>query len=111
MVKPVRTWAEICLEFENQRKANAVRRALLPECSKSDSDRSSVSVRVGKRVLCLRVEAKDTAALRAAVNTFVRLIKVAKEAIEGCEGWKSSRLSSGTSSRSTSNSSSKHKRS
>jgi tRNA threonylcarbamoyladenosine modification (KEOPS) complex Pcc1 subunit len=111
VARPAAARADLVFEFDEPRIAEAVYRALLPECGQPADGRAAASARVRKRVLCLRVEAKDTAALRAAVNTFVRLVKVARDAVERCGEWRNSPPSSGTSSRSSSSSSSRRRRS
>jgi len=85
MAKAVAATAEIEFDFGDQQKAGAVFNAVKPELVLPDSSRCKVSLVQRKTVLCLRVEAQDTVALRAAVNSFIRLVKVAKDMIERCE--------------------------
>jgi KEOPS complex subunit Pcc1 len=85
VVKAARAEGQLEFRFGNERVAGAVFKAIKPERELPEPSRCKVSITLRKTVLCLRVEAQDTAALRAAVNSFVRLVKVAKDVIERCE--------------------------
>lgn len=85
MVRAVEATAEIEFDFGSRRKVIAAMNSVRPELLLPESSRCKVSLTHRKTVLCLRVEAQDTAALRAAVNSFIRLVKVAKDMIERCE--------------------------
>lgn len=65
--------AEIRLEG---READLVRRSLSPEAGR-DIPGTSVTVRRTKGALVLSIEAEDTGALRAAVNSYLRWADVA----------------------------------
>ncbi|MDI6642944.1 MAG: KEOPS complex subunit Pcc1 [Candidatus Hodarchaeaceae archaeon] len=82
MVKAKRTSATVEFEFRSAREAEAVRQALRPEEALPASTRCRASVQRRKNVLCLRVDADDTAALRAALNSFLRWTIVARDMIE-----------------------------
>ena len=60
---------------------NTLVRALLPEVGR-ELPRTSVDVRVEEGRFVLDVRAGDLSALRAAVNSYLRWIKVSKEIIE-----------------------------
>jgi tRNA threonylcarbamoyladenosine modification (KEOPS) complex Pcc1 subunit len=75
--------AVIEFTFEGNREAEVVLRSLRPERDLPKSARCRVSLRRRKSVLCLRVEAEDTAALRAALNSFLRWITVARDMMAG----------------------------
>ena len=62
-------------------KADIVRQSICPELDNAPSDRSRVSLSVDDSVLRIDVEADDAVMLRAAVNTWLRLVKTAEEAI------------------------------
>jgi len=68
--------------FRSPREAKAVHQALMPEEAIPASTRCRVGVSRRKNVLCLRVKAKDTAALRAALNSFIRWMIVARDMVE-----------------------------
>lgn len=85
MVKAERASARVEFEFRSVREAEAVQRALMPEEALPPSTRCRASVRRRKNVLCLRVDAEDTAALRAALNSFIRWAIVARGMIESGE--------------------------
>jgi len=60
--------------------ADRIYRSLLPELQEDVNPRSATQCWVeGNDMLVLRVEAQDLAALRAALNMFLRLISVAEE--------------------------------
>ena len=71
--------AEAVFRFQSE---NAVKilKAIQPELSDEVNSRSATTCRVEcGNVLVLRVEAQDTAALRAALNMGLRLVNVADE--------------------------------
>jgi len=57
--------------------AEAVEAALLPELDRGPVDRARVMISRNGSELKLEVDALDTIALRAAVNTWLRLVQVA----------------------------------
>jgi tRNA threonylcarbamoyladenosine modification (KEOPS) complex Pcc1 subunit len=82
MVKAEEASAVLEFSFRSPREAEAVRQALMPEEALPASTRCRVWVGRRKNVLCLRVKAKDTAALRAALNSFIRWTIVARDMVE-----------------------------
>ncbi|MEM2878373.1 MAG: KEOPS complex subunit Pcc1 [Candidatus Hadarchaeales archaeon] len=72
-----RAKARVEFTFESARRAEAVKAALIPEENASRSEKVTISRK--KNVLCLEVEAKHTAALRAVLNSFIRLVMVVDE--------------------------------
>ncbi|MDO8874224.1 MAG: KEOPS complex subunit Pcc1 [Methanoregula sp.] len=57
-----------------------IHKALLPELSDEVNPRSKTSCWLeGENILLLKIEAEDTAALRAALNMALRLVNVADE--------------------------------
>ena len=81
MVKAKQARAALEFTFRSMREAEAVLQAIIPEERLPTSTRCKVCVERRKNVLCLRVEAGDTVALRAALNSFVRWIIVARDMI------------------------------
>ncbi len=82
MVKAERASASVEFAFKSAREAGAVQRALSPEETLPASTRCRASIRRRKNVLCLQIDAEDTAALRAALNSFLRWTIVARDVIE-----------------------------
>jgi len=82
MVKAERASAMVEFTFRSAREAEAVQRALKPEEALPASTRCRTNVTRKKNVLCLRVDTEDTAALRAALNSFLRWAIVARDMIE-----------------------------
>ncbi|TET01412.1 MAG: hypothetical protein E3J80_01110 [Hadesarchaea archaeon] len=81
-MKAERASAGVEFAFKSAREAGAVQRALRPEEALPASTRCRVSIRRRKNVLCLQIDAEDTAALRAALNSFLRWTIVARDVIE-----------------------------
>lgn len=60
--------------------AEQIYRALVPELSDEVNPRSTTQIWLeGKTTLILQVKSEDTAALRAALNMYLRLVNVADE--------------------------------
>jgi len=81
-VKAKQASATVEFTFRTAREAGAVQQALKPEEALPVSTRCRAIIRRRKNVLCLRVDAEDTAALRAALNSFLRWAIVARDMIE-----------------------------
>lgn len=81
--------------FRSSREAEAVQRALKPEEKLPAPTRCEISIRRKKNVLCLQVNAENTAVLRAALNSFMRWAIVARDMVEmeGGKKWKNCHLS------------------
>jgi len=62
------------------RLAEAALRALKPEAEKPATGRFRAEVRLEGEVLVVHIEAKDTSALRAALNSFVSWIQALTDA-------------------------------
>jgi len=82
VVKAKRSSASVELIFEGEKEAKAVHSSLKPEELLPDSARCRASITRRKNVLCLEIDAKDTAALRAALNSFLRWAIVARDVIK-----------------------------
>jgi tRNA threonylcarbamoyladenosine modification (KEOPS) complex Pcc1 subunit len=70
----MRACARIRLRFAEERCLETVFRALEPEVGKAATLRSCASLRRKGEFLVLRIEAKDTVALRAASNAYMRWV-------------------------------------
>ena len=71
--------AIIRLNFLSEKQLKVVLQALKPETETSSTSRSEVQMTVEGRGLILDFRAKDTSALRAAINSYLRLIGVAMD--------------------------------
>lgn len=69
----------IKLSFDDPTKARIVRDALKPEELLPKATRTEVEISSKENILSLDIEARDTAALRAAVNSFLRWAAVARD--------------------------------
>ncbi|KUO39443.1 MAG: hypothetical protein AVW06_03935 [Hadesarchaea archaeon DG-33-1] len=82
MVKTRQASASVELVFEDEKKARAIYSSLKPEELLPEPTRCRVGVARRKNVLCLEIDARDTAALRAALNSFLRWTIVARDVIK-----------------------------
>jgi len=62
------------IEFASSSETEAVLSALLPEVKGSKTGRSEIEVEIKGKVLILKVIARDTTALRAICNSYLRWI-------------------------------------
>jgi tRNA threonylcarbamoyladenosine modification (KEOPS) complex Pcc1 subunit len=69
--------AVVRLKFSSEKQLKAVLQALRPETETSSTSRSKVHMKTEDQSLILEFKAKDTSALRAAMNSYLRLIGVA----------------------------------
>lgn len=69
----------LSVEFELGQAAKPVFDALRPELQALPSERSKVSLEQSGDTLKLFVVAEDVVSLRAAINTWLRLIKIAED--------------------------------
>lgn len=81
MVKAEQASAVLELEFPSVEVARAVYASLKPEELLPQAARCTANISLRKNVLCLEVDAKDTAALRAALNSFLRWAIVARDVV------------------------------
>ncbi|MEM2935880.1 MAG: KEOPS complex subunit Pcc1 [Candidatus Bathyarchaeia archaeon] len=70
--------ALIRINFPSERNMEIVLRVLQPEIKTAPAARSRVQVRGEGRNLILSFEAKDTSALRAAINSYLRWAHLTK---------------------------------
>jgi len=66
--------AVLRLKFPSQRHLEIIFKALLPEVRKTPTVRSRAFLEKEDTFLILKIEAKDTVALRATVNAYLRWI-------------------------------------
>ena len=69
----------LSVEFELGRLAQPAFESLRPELQAIPSERSKVSLELSGDTLKLFVVAEDVVSLRAAINTWLRLIKIAED--------------------------------
>jgi tRNA threonylcarbamoyladenosine modification (KEOPS) complex Pcc1 subunit len=69
--------AVIRLNFSSEKQLKVVLEALKPETETSTTSRSTVDIKAEGHSLILEFKATDTSALRAALNSYLRLIGVA----------------------------------
>jgi KEOPS complex subunit Pcc1 len=74
--------AVLRLKFPSQRHLEIIFKALLPEVRKPPTMRSRVFLERDDTFLILKIEAKDTVALRASVNAYLRWINSMTNALE-----------------------------
>ena len=72
----------VFVEFEFGDLAAMAYEALKPELQATPSERSRVELKTEGGLLKLFIEAEDIISLRAALNTWLRLIKIAEEMLE-----------------------------
>ena len=65
------------IEVPSEKDLQVIMQALEPETKLTSSSRSKVSLSTEGKKLILHLEAKDSSAMRAAVNSYLRLIDVA----------------------------------
>ncbi|MEM1566079.1 MAG: KEOPS complex subunit Pcc1 [Candidatus Bathyarchaeia archaeon] len=66
--------AVIRLKIPNKERLEIVYRALAPEAAKPTTARSKAQLKIEDESLILAVEARDTVALRAALNAYLRWV-------------------------------------
>jgi len=72
--------AIVRLSFPSEKHSKIVVRALEPETKTTPARRSSVRIEGKERSLTLNFEARDTTALRASINSYLRWIVLVNEA-------------------------------
>ncbi len=71
--------AIVRLSFPSEKISKIVIKALEPETKTTPTHRSRVRIKEERRSLTLKFEAKDTTALRASVNSYLRWIALVNE--------------------------------
>jgi KEOPS complex subunit Pcc1 len=69
----------LSVEFDLGPQARPVYESLGPELQEIPSERSRVSLELAGEVLRLSVAAEDVVSMRAAVNTWLRLIRISED--------------------------------
>jgi len=71
--------AVIHIEFPSKKQLKMLLDALLPETKKPATSRSKVSIKSEGKKLIIRIEAEDTSALRATLNSYLRWVALVKD--------------------------------
>jgi KEOPS complex subunit Pcc1 len=77
--------ATIRLKFSTEQQAETILKSLKPETEHSITTRSHTSLQKEGKRLTLKVEAKDTIALRATLNAYLRWINSILNVFRGLE--------------------------
>jgi len=75
----VKRKAIICLELPSENLLKVLLKALLPETKKPTTSRSKVSIEGKGKKLTIQIKAKDTSALRATLNSYLRWAVLVKD--------------------------------
>jgi tRNA threonylcarbamoyladenosine modification (KEOPS) complex Pcc1 subunit len=84
-VERVKARATVHLQFSSEKRLVALVNALTPEINRQISSRSEVMLKRDFQVLVLDVEARDTVALRATLNAYLRWINSTVNVLETIE--------------------------
>ncbi len=77
----MKSQALIHLNFPSENDVEIALQAIQPETKTAPAARSKVQVRRKGRNLILSFEAKDTSALRAAINSYLRWVHLTKDIV------------------------------
>jgi len=74
--------AEFEMEFENQWEAEVILKSLEPEIASAPSQRSSTNLKQMNNILKMEIYATDVTSLRAAINSYLRWIRLSYDVIK-----------------------------
>ena len=74
--------AEVTIDFKTRLEAQAFRAAIQPETRKPSTHRSRLHVTAFGKKVRLKIIASDTVALRAALNSYLRIALAWKKVVE-----------------------------
>lgn len=77
--------AVIHIELPSEKMVKTLFKALLPETEKPSTSRSKISIEGESKKLILQIEAKDTSALRAALNSYLRWVSLVRNIYKAVE--------------------------
>ncbi len=83
--------AFIRLSFQSEKYLKTVLNALKPETRKTPGGRSRTEIREEDGKLIVSFEAKDTSALRAAINAYLRWINLTQNILESVDNLSNSK--------------------
>ncbi|MHA1506690.1 MAG: KEOPS complex subunit Pcc1 [Candidatus Asgardarchaeia archaeon] len=78
--------AKVEIEMENKEICDVAYKALLPETRSRVTERSKASIKKLGAKIFLTIRAKDTTALRAAMNSYLRFLKVVIDLYDNLRG-------------------------
>jgi len=78
----MRATATVRLKFRRKDQLSAIFEALEPETRTALMSRSKVTVKRDDKTITLIFEAKDTSALRAALNSYLHWIRLTKDVLD-----------------------------
>jgi tRNA threonylcarbamoyladenosine modification (KEOPS) complex Pcc1 subunit len=76
------------LRFSSEKQLSALLNALAPEANRPATTRARAVLNEEGNFLVLKVEAKDTVALRAALNAYLRWIGSAVKVLQAIDGYR-----------------------
>ena len=79
MTEAIQTGSVIDLFFKNPETAEIVYDSLKPEELLPKASRAEIEIKVRENILSINVNARDTAALRATINSFLRWAAIARD--------------------------------
>ena len=74
--------AAIHLELPSEKLLGILLKSLLPEAKKSVTSRAKVRLKGEGKIFTIIIEAEDTGALRATLNSYLRWVAVVKDTYE-----------------------------
>ncbi len=74
--------AEFEMEFENPWEAEVILKSLEPEITSAPSQRSSTNLKLVNNILKMEIDAADLTSLRAAINSYLRWIRLSYDVIK-----------------------------
>ena len=74
--------AEFEMEFENPWEAEVILKSLEPEIASAPSQRSSTNLKLVNNKLKMEIDAADVTSLRAAINSYLRWIRLSYDVIK-----------------------------
>jgi KEOPS complex subunit Pcc1 len=74
--------AEFEIEFENPWEAEVILKSLEPEIASAPSQRSSTNLKLVNNKLKMEIDAADVTSLRAAINSYLRWIRLSYDVIK-----------------------------
>lgn len=74
--------AEFEIKFDNHWEAEIILKSLEPEVDTSPSQRSSTNFKLVSNILKIEINAADATSLRAAVNSYLRWIRLSHDIIK-----------------------------
>lgn len=81
----MRAQATVKFEFKSEQVLKTVFNALKPETLSAPTRRSRAYIEVNGKTLVLKFEARDTTALRAALNSYLRWVRLIVEILDFLE--------------------------